>query len=585
MKKITNLLNKTLPVSLKTGCFFVIMLMSIYFLMPAGMCSAQSDSSKAGREDALNSLKNEVLSYFEPITGKIVSVAAAPDSSLKIESEMPGSIKKGMRFRAFQEGVSFIHPVTKEPLGRMEMPIGEIEITRTSPELEGIIIKGNPEDFLNAKIKIPATKIRILFYQGNVNWFLGDAYYNMLRESGRFELSDTGIETNEIDKIVADAVSRNTDAVLVLKSEDSADHVNLTQKLYWTSDSKIFSDKSAAVDAAFVKDLRARSGIFSSMEGEILLSYQLPFGSQRLATGDLDGNGDAEIILTASNSIRVYRSGVDLNPLWEFRIPNSGDILWLDTGDFNKNKKDEMLITAMHNGNVVSYIYELQDSGFVQLYRAEDAFLRLVEGRVISQGYNKLYGYDGSIFVINHFEGGYKKGDAIKLPDGLNIYDFVFVYAPDGRQGILAWDDRGHLNLYDEKGIRIWISKETFGGFTTTFKKESLSGMIDKGFWSVKDKLIQRGSEIILPIRTPLVAQATGLGYKKSELKTFWWNGVALEERKLLENINGEILDYAISGDKMMVLSKPLFGIRFENILKGKNPIGTMLYIYSLKEI
>ena len=40
----------------------------------------------------------------------------------------------------------------------------------------------------------------------------------------------------------------------------------------------------------------------------------------------------------------------------------------------------------------------------------------------------------------------------------MNIYDFTFINEPDGKRLVLAYDDAGYLNLYDE-GIRIWRSR------------------------------------------------------------------------------------------------------------------------------
>ena len=83
--------------------------------------------------------------------------------------------------------------------------------------------------------------------------------------------------------------------------------------------------------------------------------------------------------------------------------------------------------------------------------------------------------------------------------------------------------------------------------------------------------------------RIPLANMAKGLGYKSSQIKTFWWTGFSMEESTLIDGISGGIMDYAFAGDKLIVLSKPLFGIKAKNILKGENPLGSMLYIYSLK--
>jgi len=544
-------------------------------------------SSGSGHDTSLLPLKNEALSYFKPVTGKVVSING---NKVKIDIGSLQSVKTGMRLFVFKEGAPFIHPVTKEPIGKIELPIGDIEITAvTETESTGIII-GSPEDFAkdfakdfdNSKVRVPGTQVKTLFYQGDVDWFLGDSYYHMLRETGRFELIDTSMEPRPISEIISEAEAKGADVVLVLNSEVSDDQVKLTQKLFWVSDSKIFSEKTAPINIAYVRELRFKAGLFGPKEGEALLTFQLPSGTRRLAVGDLNGDGEPEIITASGNMIRVYRPGVSLTLLWELNVPLAGDVIWLDTA--NLNRKDIMLITSMRDGDITSYIYEIRDFGLQQIYKASGTFIRALNSNIIGQEHNRADGYYGNIFYIGYIDGKHKRGEDLKLPPGVNIYDFQIVSAPDGRQAVLAWDENGFLGLYNEQGVRIWAG-EYFGGFSAefTFKMESPTIMRERGNWSVKDRLIIIKNEVLVPKRKPLVDMARGLGYSSSEIRGFWWNGVIVEERPFIEGISGEILDYAVVGDRVVVLSKPLFGIMAGNILKGKSPFGTMLHIFSLK--
>src|SRR5208337_3206013 len=188
----------------KIGATVLLSLSLLLFFAQPGFTGQDAVQNEA--DAALKLLKDEALSYFNPVAGKVTSVEG---NSVKIEPGSQESVKKGMRLTAFKEGANFIHPVTKEPLGKIELPVGTIEITSVAAhDAAGVILKGDPAHFADARLKIPATKVRILFYQGDIDWFLGDAYYQMLKETNRFELIDTDNQTNDIPKILAEAKSK-----------------------------------------------------------------------------------------------------------------------------------------------------------------------------------------------------------------------------------------------------------------------------------------------------------------------------------------------------------------------------------------
>ena len=109
--------------------------------------------------------------------------------------------------------------------------------------------------------------------------------------------------------------------------------------------------------------------------------------------------------------------------------------------------------------------------------------------------------------------------------------------------------------------------------------------MVDRGEWTVKDRLIMRNGDLLVAERTPLLGMVKGLGYKNSQIKKMRWTGLSMEETSFIDDISGTLLDYAVSGDKVLVLSSPVLGLKAGNILKGNNPLGSMLSIYSMKRI
>ncbi|MCX8030551.1 MAG: VCBS repeat-containing protein [Thermodesulfovibrionales bacterium] len=558
--------------------FFLFLIITLFLILNA---SAQDIDNKP--TDPLQALKDEVLSYILPLKGKVVSVEG---QFAKVQFEVKEKmIKKGIRLRVFQLGSDYFHPITKENIGKIEIPVGIIEIESYLGEglAIGRIIEGKFDNFKDLLVRVPDLKTKVLFYQNNIDWFLADEYYQALKQSNKIEFVDSKIDTDDIKKVLEEAKKEKVSIALVLSSHKKDSDIVVTQRLFWADDSQAFSERSVSVSKDYANKIRLRSGFIALKNVEMLFSYDLPFSANRLIVGDFDGDKNLDIVLVSSNIIRFYTSKVDLNLLWQLNLPRNVDIVWVDTVDFKSSGKDLILITAKDDNDYVSYIYELQGNKFIQLSRFENIFIKSYGDKILGQNYSPTEGFGGMVFNIDYKGKSFEKGKVFKLPLNLNLYDFQHVYAPDGKEGIFFWDENGFLRLMDINGSILWSSKEDLGGFSTSFVKESLSGLFEKGKWSIKDRLIYKDGEVFAPKRVPIFGKARGLGFKESAIKAFWWNGITVEEKNFVDDIGGEIIDYTITEDRVFILASPLLGIKLKNILKGESPLGVMLYVYSTK--
>jgi len=535
-------------------------------------------ASAHGEEDPLTRLKEDTMAYFKPMTGTVVSVDA---NTVTMTIGEKDAVKPGMRLKVLREGEPFIHPVTKELLGKVESTVGKVEVKEVEAELaKGVLVEGGAKE--GDKVRLSDTKIRMIFCQDkNIDWYLADDYYRKLKATGRVEMVDTALETGDESKVLEEARRLGAEVALILTGGETDKETFLRERLYWVSDGSKFIDKEAKVGPEYSQGLKFGQEYFAPRVGEAIMMFDLPFGAQLMAMGDVYGDGKREILLSSGRTIRIYRTGVDLQLLGEIKGSTADDFIWLDAIDLNKNGKDEIVVTSMKNGEIISYIYEFSESGFKLVWQGK-YFLRKLGEDLIAQAYSGSEGYAGEIFKMT-WNGEYHRGEKIVLPKGINIYDFVYIEGDAKEPFIFAYDDRGFLNLYDERGTRVWRSSADTGGFETTFKKKSPGIFRDAGEWAVKDRLLARQKEILAIQRVPIIAMAKGLGYKSSRLKDYWWNGFSMEEGILIDGIKGTVLDYALSGDTVVVLTSPIMGIKFSNILKGENPLGTVLFIYAVK--
>jgi hypothetical protein len=579
-------------------CF---LLLALYFVL----CALSSPFAVYAEDNPMHKMRDETISYFKPIVGKVAKVE---DQEVFVTLGTNDAVREGMRFSILREGVTFIHPVTKEPLGKLESPVGKAEIKEANPESSaGIIISGEAKE--GDKVRISEKQVSMLFCQSKgIDWNVADAYFRSLKETGRIDLLETGLQTDDPLEAIKEAKRVNAEVALLLTSRTVESGMVVTQRLFWVSDGVGFATMDVKIDAAYAKEMEMEFGdkFFTVQKGEPFLEIDLPLSARLLAVGDVDGNNKQEMLVSTGKDVKIYVSGGELEPaLGGINIKGSRleDHLWIDTIDLNKNGKDEIIITSMSgksgagdvykngrdeitlatisSGGIESYIYELQGTEFILLYKG-NVFLRKVGEQLLAQAYSEGEGFTGNVFSII-WEEGYKKGTPINLPKGVNLYDFLYIDDPQMGRLIFAYDDDGFFNLYD-KDMRLWKSKTNAGGFLTTFKKSSPNLPIDRGEWSVKDRLFLKNREVLVVKRIPLIEMVRGIGYKKSQLKNLWWNGLSMEEGVLIDNIKGSVLDYAVSGDKVLVLVSPTLGlgIKPENILKGENPLGSKLYIYSM---
>jgi hypothetical protein len=529
-------------------------------------------------EDPITTLKDSTLKFFKPVTGKIKGIEG---NKVMLDIGLKNEITPGMRMNILSEGEPFIHPVTGEMLGRIESVTGKVEVKDVQSETSnGLIVEGKAKE--GDKVRITGTKVKVMFCQDKkIDWYLADEYYRKLKDSGRFELVDTSLETSDETLVLNEARKLGAEIALMLTSKEADKGTLVIEKLLWVSDGSKFFEIQVKVDLAYAKELKFGEEYFTPQSGEAVLMYSLPYGVRFVATGDFDGDGKQEIMLSTGKYARAYQPAVDLQLLWEVRGTASDDHLWIDSIDLNKNGKDEIVITFMRNGEVFSDIYELEGPEFKKLWEGK-YFLRRIGTDLIAQAYSKSDGFTGDIVVVK-WEGDYKTGEKLKLPQGVNIYDFAFIEGTDKEKKIFAYDEKGFLNLYDANGVRVWRSNADTGGFITKFKKQAAAMYLEGDEWAVKDRLAIRNREVLVVQRVPVAEMAKGIGYKSSRLKNFWWNGLSMEEGVLVDNIKGTLLDYAVAGEKIIVLTSPFLGIKFDNILKGENPLSSVLYIYSIK--
>lgn len=530
-------------------------------------------------DEPLKALKNELLSYFPIVNGKVLKVEG---EQVTLDKGSNGGLKKGQRVSLFEETVSLLHPVTGQVIGKAEKTVGVAEIVSVEKEsalakvIEGKVSQNQKEEI---QFKIPRSKIKILFAQGDTEWAIGEAYYRELKDSQRFELIDAAVNIVDINQLLKDP--KGADILLFLRSAKKNGSLILTQEVYWIKDSKKLTSSNVELSPLVLNDFRRKYSSLIVPEGHTLLSYRLSRGINRIAVGNITGKENVQILIASDSEISLYSMELDLKLIDSFKIPVSGDIIWFDIGDIDKDGIDEIVFSLKSGNRVFSSIVKWSNGKFNEISRLSDLFLRVYDGKLIGQAFSPALGFEGDIFYIKpQGQGsGYDKIEVLRLPVKANIYDF-YVFGDI----FYKWEDTGFLVVYDKRGVPLWRSNEPLG-FGTQYEKQTGIAELSLGKWNVHSRIKAAANGIIVIEKKPLVdfVNISLLGYRSSKLKLLQWTGIGMEEVDITEEMSGEILDYYSSGDRLYVLVKPPLGINFKRILQGENPFETYLHVLSFK--
>lgn len=568
--------------SIKRGAAFLL----VFILALLGTAHA--------REAPFERLAQEALSYFTPMEGKVTSVS---DGTITSDLGTESGIKEGMRLSISREGAPFVHPVTKEKLGLIESHIGRAEVIQAGPDSSRLkVLSGSPEE--GDILRLSSALVRLMFYQfSDVDWNVSEEYYDTLKDTGRFELIDTAPGNASREDIIEEARRLGAEVALVLTSYKSGEDLILSQSLLWVEDGEELYADSAAIEADLLAELRIGSELFTPKK-EYIIVFDVPSSTSFVEAGDIDGDGTPELLLGSRTEISFHKTDGPLDAALgglELKGPKSEEFIWVEVYDLDGDGKDEVVVNSKRSERIMSRVYKYRNGKFTEELKGNH-FLRVVDGTLYGQKYIKGDGYGGPVFRVHWGKGGADKPEVLDLPKGVNIFDFNFIETAEGERATVAFDDSGRLNLYDEKGKKIWRSPESYGEPLIRFRKKARSTVniradddttttYSMDEWSVKDKIHVMGRSAIVVKRIPLTEKAPGLGITGSQVMSLRQAGPAFQETAMIKDISGGITDMSLVGDRAYLLVSPPLGLDAKKLLKGKNPLINKIYIYSLKGI
>lgn len=201
-----------------------------------------------------------------------------------------------------------------------------------------------------------------------------------------------------------------------------------------------------------------------------------------ICLADIDGDGKKELVTGALDAIYVYRiDDVRLNLLSSFNLSRY-DIISINCGDFDKNGRDELYVTAIRAHDAVTVVLEGTADGKLQKQSESDWYVRAAshptEGELLlGQRMGPDDAFTGDIYRLQYSKTA---GLAAKSPFEFKGRQNLYQIQPlkyRGKTAIAFFDEGDYLKIMDEKGRVIERLKGRYGGSVRAVQKgrDSLS--------------------------------------------------------------------------------------------------------------
>ena len=551
-------------------------------------------ANPSDNDNPVFALRDSVVSYFYPVNGLIAGVEK---DTVVVHVQSDKKFNKGTRFSVFRKGKPFYHPVTGEPIGISEDFIGSVEINEADNEAYVCrIVSGVPE--AGDIVRITSSRIRLAFFQDKkAGWELSEAFYDSLKDLDRFELVESYTKTYDPQELSKLARDLGAEAVLLFSTPARSEGIFMNAKLFWSQDGAPFAEIEKRVETRHIQEFASRDKLIPiiSIEGLPWGNYELA-GGKFFAMGDVDGNGKKELVVSDGFNIRVYSYKNEPRETWFLKGGTADKHLSIEVIDLNKNGRAEIFVTSLRNGSVMhSFVLEYDPSeGYRKIWEKSPYAFRVIGGNLLMQAFSPYKTFTGPVYSGVWKNGHYKTASPLKLPKGVDIYGFTYVdWQNNGNVSIIAFDDNGYLNLYRDEAL-IWRSKDSYEKFETgasneppPFSDTMPSATNHEKKWLLKGRLVtvntERGQEVIVIKKVPYLSNVPGLGYKRAEVYSVWWDGGIMDETLILSRIKGTVTDYWIEGKKLLILARlNLFGF-LTKAVSGNIERKSLLYYYSLE--
>ncbi len=193
-----------------------------------------------------------------------------------------------------------------------------------------------------------------------------------------------------------------------------------------------------------------------------------------LATADIDGDGQNEVVYASTRNVYVTRfAGNTLQQLAKYSVAPTDTIISLDAMDLTGNGRMEIIISVQNElKTAASQVLSFSGSDLTPLAKNIPWYLRVVgapDGRFLAGQKPGVGGgneyYSGNVMRLRFTGSGVSSQGQVGLPSFVNLYNFTLGRLGSGgtQMTVAIKFPSEHIFMFEGPN-RSWESKEEYGG-------------------------------------------------------------------------------------------------------------------------
>jgi len=316
-------------------------------------------------------------------------------------------------------------------------------------------------------------------------------------------------------------------------------------------------------------------------------SQTFKFEMKGIDVGDVDGDKKNEVVVMDECNLYIFKyDGEKLSFFQKIEAGSQYNFLTLDVADVNRNGFAEIIVTAVVEDDVRSFIFEYEQGKFRKIADKANWFFRVLEhpkeGPVLMGQRRGSEGImTGPIFKFIWKKTSFEKGPKLTLPKETKVVGFTLGdVRGNGKNEIITFDLMNRLTIVSDDGKIQWKSRQTFGGTNNFYdtKKKTDTGFRpgDMPNWRVfiPGRILVRdltgeGTPQVVVNRNEFSSKLFDRvrSFEKGEVYDLVWEDGALETNWKTREIDGYIADYQVKdvdndGNEELVLAviTPTYG-------------------------